>query len=184
MKMYEVRYKFTGYHDKDKVYEEVAQMAESRLNEIRDGVAKQDFYIEVEVLKDLGEKDETWLDTWLKIGKKNWWICEADDPPFTKAMFSECKTIEYLIDRMKHGNWCLGQAFYYKDLCFINQIDGGDEWLTIRRGLSFESASCKSMIEGKRGEQYFRAWVEDCLNATDEQLRKLEYTNTCKRFDN
>lgn len=51
-----------------------------------------------------------------------------------------------------HGNWALRQGIVYEDLAFVQQVDGGDEWWTLKRTdsgwLAFEScpsaASCRS----------------------------------------
>lgn len=66
------------------------------------------------------------LDIWETIGKNNLWIREATDPVFSKAMLSACDTVEGLQARISAGGWQLGQGFYYLNLCFINQVDGGD----------------------------------------------------------
>lgn len=171
MKMYEVSYDF-NYNSGTET--EVIQATEQRLNSLRKSEAEGDYYSNVKVLRDLGEKDETWIPKWLEIAKKNMWICEAYDPPCTKGSFSECKTVDYLISRFKHGNWCLGQAFYYKNICFINQVDGGDEWLTIREGIDFESFSCGYIIEHD-GEGKMKEYIDRILKATDEQLESLDY---------
>lgn len=115
-----------------------------------------------------------YIKIWLEIGKQNQWISNASDPPFDENSFYECKIIDELIDNFRHGNWCLGQAFYYKDLCFINQVNGGDEWLTIRRDIPFDSISCGYIIEHD-GEEEFRKLIDRIMKATDEQLRNLEY---------
>jgi len=111
------------------------------------------------------------LETWLKIGKKNPWIMNASDPEFTLRSFSECKTIEEIKQQFEHGNWCSGQAFYYQDLCFINQVDGGDEWLTIKDDLAFESITFIPMIERNEFYNYFNR----LLKATKEKCKKLDH---------
>lgn len=111
------------------------------------------------------------IDTWLKIGKKNYWIKEANDPPFTKDMFTACKTVAELQKKIQQGNWCLGQAFYYKNICFINQVNGGDEWLTIKENVKFENITFDGII--KRGE--FPAIIKRIEKATLEQCKKLAY---------
>jgi hypothetical protein len=121
------------------------------------------------------EEKTNWIPTWLKIGKKNIWIQEAWDPPFTTGSFSECKTIDELIEKFDHGNWCLGQAFYFGDICFINQIDGGDEWLVIKQDCAFESFTTRLMIHDN--VYPFARLIEDIQKATIEQCKKLEYTN-------
>ena len=74
----------------------------------------------------------------------------------------------------KRGNWCLGQAVIHKDLCFIQQVDGGDEWLTIKNfddeAVAFESISF-DMIHYKE----FADIVINLLNATKEQCINLEW---------
>jgi len=66
----------------------------------------------------------------------------------------------------------LGQPFYFKNLCFINQINAGDEWLVIRDGIAFES-----LTAGAMGYEEFRDWIKCVMNATDEDLKTLEYTS-------
>jgi len=84
--------------------------------------------------------------TWLALGEANRWICRACDPAFTRTCFVECGDAEELADRLAHGNWCLGQAFYLGNLCFIQQVGGGDEWLVIKENVAFESVSCERLI--------------------------------------
>ena len=112
-------------------------------------------------------------ETWLAIGNKNPWIANAFDPEFDLDSFCECKTIDELIERFKHGNWSVGSAFYYKNMCFIQQVNGGDEYLTIRGNIVFESWSCEYAV--RRDETYFRRELRKMLAATDEQLRTLTY---------
>jgi hypothetical protein len=171
MKMYEIGYYFES--DGKRLWRQ-EQVTDTRLARIQKRVAEKKDYVGFRIIADLGEKDTTWLDTWEKIGLANLWIKEAYDPPFNKDMIVECKTLDYLIQMFEHGNWSLGTGFYYKDLCFINQDDGGDEYLTIRRGVSFESISCRSILQ-RRGTEYFKRMVNAYLAATDEQLNCLDY---------
>jgi hypothetical protein len=117
------------------------------------------------------ELDDELRETWYRIGKTNTWIKEAEDPPFTKDSFVGCFSVEELGERIGFGNWSIGTAFYYRDLCFINQINGGDEWLTIRHGIPFESITFKTYIE--RGE--FPTLIRRLLTATKEQCQQLTY---------
>jgi hypothetical protein len=114
---------------------------------------------------------ESPIAAWLKAGRANPWIRQAYDPPFTEKSFCRCATREELRARMDHGNWCLGQAFYLDNLCFIQQVDGGDEWLALRGGVEFESVSLG--LISKRGK--FDDWLDRVAAATDEQLIDLEY---------
>lgn len=120
------------------------------------------------------------IKTWLEIGNKNIWIKEHNtdpdcltyrDPAFDEKSFCECETVQELIEKFEYGNWCIGQAFYYKNICFINQIDAGDEWLVIRDDIAFESFSCQNII--KAGE--FEMCIDRILKATPEQLKNLDY---------
>lgn len=130
-------------------------------------------YADLVIVQELGFMDISNLEKWLKIGHKNPWIAEATYPPFTYESFAECKTVDYLTEMLGSSGWSLGTAFYYQNLCFINQIDGGSEWRVIRDGIDFESWSCARVIQENRSE--FIDTVNRMLAATDEQLLKLEY---------
>ena len=82
---------------------------------------------------------------------------------------------EELEQFFKYGNWCLGQGVIYKNLFFLNQVDGGDEWAAYRvkenEIFQFESISFIPIIKGNELEEFLNR-IE---KATDEQLRKLEY---------
>jgi len=117
---------------------------------------------------------------WIDIGNRNPWIKEHNndpycltyrDPVFDENMFTECKSIEELKERFIHGNWCIGQAFYYKNICFINQVNGGDEWLVIRDDIPFESFNCCNIIDAGEFDDY----IIRIERASPEQLKSLEY---------
>lgn len=108
---------------------------------------------------------------WLRIGKENAAIAAATDPPFTVDNFHECFTIEELEEKITQAAWGIGSAFFHLDLCFIQQVEGGDEWLTIRHGIAFESVTALPLIE--RGE--FASLVRRLLAASKEQCERLEY---------
>ena len=109
--------------------------------------------------------------TWLAIGEANRWIRRACDPPFTRASFVACADAAELVARLAHGNWCLGQAFLLGDLCFIQQVGGGDEWLVIKQNVAFESASCAHMIAGGT----FDVFLSRIGGATLEACASLGY---------
>jgi hypothetical protein len=111
------------------------------------------------------------IDTWLDIGRKNLWIKRAWDPPFNRRSFHVCATIEELKEKLAYTNWSLGTAFAFEDLCFINQVDGGDEWLTIRHGVAFESITFRYIIE----RHEFEGYILRLLAATPEQCKTLTY---------
>jgi hypothetical protein len=117
------------------------------------------------------ELDEDLRETWFQVGRDNPWIRSANDPPFTRNSFVGCYSIEELEARIGHGNWATGTAFYYRDLCFINQVDSGDEWLTIRYGIAFESMTLSPRVE----DGSFAPLVRRLLTASKEQCQQLEY---------
>jgi hypothetical protein len=119
--------------------------------------------------------ERNWIPVWLRIGRENPWIAEAWDPPFSERSFHECKTVDELIEKLDHGNWCLGQAFYLGDVCFINQVNGGDEWLVIKQDCAFESFTTRPLIHDPLYP--FKRLIEDIQKATLEQCRNHEYSN-------
>jgi len=125
----------------------------------------------VEEVRVVPELDDELREAWYRIGRDNPWIREADDPPFTPDSFVGCYSIDELDEWIGHGNWSMGTAFYYRDLCFINQVEGGDEWLTIRHGIAFESMTLEPYIEEGRFERLARR----LLTATKEQCQALTY---------
>ncbi|MEZ2334709.1 hypothetical protein AB6735_03705 [Mucilaginibacter sp. RCC_168] len=111
------------------------------------------------------------IETWEAIGLVNPWIAEANDPPFSKHMLVRVNTLQQLELIFQYGNCCLGQGYYFKNLCFINQINGGDEWLTIKNDYAFESITFERIIND--GE--FEAYLKRLLDATKEQCINLQY---------
>ena len=107
---------------------------------------------------------------WIEIGNGNYWIQEAEDPPFNENSFYQCSNLKELQKKLNHGNWCLGQAFYLADICFIQQINGGNEWLVIKGEIAFESISYDDY-----DSQKFRQFVQDVKEATAEELKSLNY---------
>ena len=116
-----------------------------------------------------------WIPTWLAIGNADHWIKQAWDPPFTETSFAECKTVDELIEKFDHGNWSLGVAFYFGDICFIQRVNGGDEWLVIKQDCDFESFTTRPMIQDT--VYPFKRLIEDIQRASTEACRKLNYTD-------
>ncbi len=119
-------------------------------------------------------RGRNWIPTWLKIGRKNAWIREANDPPFDTQSFHGCLSDDELLDKFEHGNWSLGQAFYRGSLCFVQQVDGGDEWLTIKEDTPFESISFGHILK-KEGRDAARALLARLREASVEKCRALDY---------
>lgn len=91
---------------------------------------------------------------WVAVGRRNAWIRTATDPEFDEMSISPCCDLEMLAEKILEGNWCLGQGFFCGDLCLINQIEGGDEWLTIKKKTAFESLSCELIGREKLIEMF------------------------------
>jgi hypothetical protein len=119
-------------------------------------------------------RTSSWIPTWVKLGRKNPWIREADDPPFNTQSFYECKDDNELLDKLANRHWCLGQAFYRGDLCFINQVEGGSEWLTIMQGVPFESISFGFVMK-EDGRAAGQAILDRIRAASVERCRELDY---------
>ncbi len=116
---------------------------------------------------------------WLEIGLKNPWVREANDPPFNAESFSgeaACASVQDLVRGILRGNWCLGTVFHIEDICFINQVEAGDEWLTIKGRTPFESITFRTSWETEEeAEQRAFETIERIRKATEEQCRNLKY---------
>jgi len=113
------------------------------------------------------------INKWLELGNRNRWIQFAVDPPFTDRSFTECQDVKALWDRLDHGNWCLGEAFYLGNICFINQIPGGFEWLVLRDDIPFENITFNSE---RTNLKWLDRFITNVKNATEQQLRECKYT--------
>ena len=113
-----------------------------------------------------------YVQTWLTLGKRNAWIPQASDPPFTAESFTACSCDKELAQRVcdTHMSYCLGQAFYVGNICLIQQVDGGDEWLVIRDDIPFESFSCKAI-----GKASLLQHLRRIRQADVDQLTNLTY---------
>lgn len=127
-------------------------------------------------LESLSPEQREHVHTFFAIGRQNLWIRLAYDPPFSELSFVICSDVRDLAERILRGNWCLGQAFVLDDLCFINQIDGGDEWLTIKGNTPFESITMQIDYEtDESAQKRFFETVDRIQKATERQCRKLDY---------
>lgn len=62
---------------------------------------------------------------WLKVGGFDW-----QDDPFLEEYpyeFSRTESVDRLREALGSGNWAIRQGFCYRDLAFIQQVNGGDE---------------------------------------------------------
>lgn len=118
--------------------------------------------------------DRIMMDFRLFEGYRNSWIRRADDPPFTRDSFRAVKTMTELIEIFRQGNCSLGQALIYKNLTFINQQDGGDEWLTIKDWCPFDSISFKAIL--KHGDNYTRQFIKELLRYQVHYRKSPDYS--------
>ena len=60
---------------------------------------------------------------WLKVGGFDW-----QDDPFLEEYpyeFSRTDSVDRLREALGSGNWAIRQGFCYRDLAFIQQVNGG-----------------------------------------------------------
>lgn len=113
---------------------------------------------------------------WLKVGGYDW----QDDPFLEEYPYEFCRIddIDALREYFERGNWAIRQGVVFGDLAFINQVNGGDEWWTLKRDgrdwAAFESTSFALLIEAK-GDEAFETLVRSMQLATPAQCRSLDY---------
>jgi len=117
------------------------------------------------------ELDDELLETWYQLGRDTPEIAAATDPPFTKNSFTGCYSVEELAERISKTAWPIGTTFYYRDLCFIQWVTGGDEWFAIRHGIVLESFELIPRIT----DGTFASLVHRLLTASKEQCERREY---------
>ena len=98
---------------------------------------------------------------WLKVGGFDW-----QDDPFLEEYpyeFSRTDSVDRLREALGSGNWAIRQGFCYRDLAFIQQVNGGDEWWTLKRDgdawTGFESWSFGAIAQ--EPERFERAMRDD-----------------------
>lgn len=113
---------------------------------------------------------------WLKVGGFDW-----QDDPFLEEYpyeFSRTESVDRLREALGSGNWAIRQGFCYRDLAFIQQVNGGDEWWTLKRDgdawTGFESWSFGAIAQ--EPERFERAMLDMC-EATPEQCRSGEWAH-------
>ena len=68
---------------------------------------------------------------WLRAGGYAW----QDDPYLEDYPYDirEASSMEELRSFFRRGNWAIRQGVVYRDLAFVQQVDGGDEWWTLKK---------------------------------------------------
>jgi len=90
----------------------------------------------------------------------------SKDYPYT---FEEIDDPATLTERMEHGNWSLRTCFLYGGLAFVQQSNGGDEWLALyQNGLGewvpFDSISLEHILE-RDGAEEFQDYVQNLADS-------------------
>jgi len=116
--------------------------------------------------KPKNDKEQKLLSKCLKEGLKNGWasgkyaIEEGDfivkEDRLNKNSISFIDNEKDLINFFKCGNWCLGTGIIYKNLFFLEQINGGNEWAIFyienNKINQFESYSILMVLERNKKE--------------------------------
>lgn len=113
---------------------------------------------------------------WLKRGGYLW----QDDPWLEEYPyeFSRVPTIKDLADFFASGNWAVRQGVLFGDLAFIQQVNGGDEWWTLKKcpdgsWLGFESYTMSFILPDM---SRFTQAIASMQLATPEECKHLEYS--------
>ena len=112
---------------------------------------------------------------WLMRGGYDW----QDDPYLEEYPYEFCTAsdMESLTSFFEHGNWAIRQGVVFDDLAFIQQVNGGDEWWTLKRDgdgwVDFESVSCGHIIAHSRSD--FERLVASMRAASTDECVRLDY---------
>lgn len=110
---------------------------------------------------------------WLKIGGVDFedGPCMESDYPYYLERYDDPEMLKRFF---LHGNWSIRSAVMYKNLIFVNQVNGGDEWWTLKvtdnQLVAFESLSCRRIIKAGNFDDLIQrmttATVESCESHT------------------
>ena len=112
---------------------------------------------------------------WLMRGGYDW----QDDPYLEEYPYEFCTApnMEALASFFEHGNWAIRQGIVFDDLAFIQQVNGGDEWWTLKRDgdgwVDFESVSCGHTIAHSKSD--FERLVASMRAASTDECVHLDY---------
>ncbi len=112
---------------------------------------------------------------WLKRGGYDW----QDDPYMEEYPyeFDRCFSMDDLADFFNAGNWAIRQGVVYGDLAFIQQVNGGDEWWTLKQDaegswVPFESVSFERIAKDRSN---LVRHIAGMRLATVEECKHFEY---------
>jgi len=118
----------------------------------------------------------------IKKSQENIWLKRGGvmftEDPFAeydyKYSFADCENVKELEKCIKEST-AIRSGCIYKNLAFVNQVNGGDEWWTLKQFdgklVGFESITFDGFI--KRGE--FEDLIDRLERATESQAKNLEY---------
>lgn len=111
---------------------------------------------------------------WLMRGGYDW----QDDPYLEEYPyeFARLGNLDDLREYFSYGNWAIRQGVTYKDLAFIQQVNGGDEWWTLKQvddgWMSFESITFGSMV---KDPERFNHMICSMVASSPQICRNLDY---------
>ncbi len=120
--------------------------------------------------KEFNEKEQEII----QACQSNHWLSDWEEYPAYDYDygFREVSTPEELKEIFEDGNWSIRSAVIFGDLAFVQQVNGGDEWLTMKheegRYKVFESVSFQVVV-ANRGEQGFYEYLNKLQTQTVDQ---------------
>lgn len=111
----------------------------------------------------------------------NPWLRNYNDYPLSgyPYTFERIMSAEDLKLALEHGNMAIRTCYLYEDLAFVQQVNGGDEWLTLKKEngnyKDFESISFRGIIQ-RDGDAGFYACLDRLLTNSIKQYMKQEET--------
>lgn len=121
----------------------------------------------------------------IAICQKNGWL-KYDGYEFQDGSFSEeeygynylrCERCLDLMNHLEHVSWAIRDGFLFKDMAFIQQVNGGDEYWTLinhnGEWIDYESVTFRPSIE--RGEFYalIEKLHEEGIQAIQRDMKKI-----------
>ncbi len=117
---------------------------------------------------------------WLKVGGSDFepeGFCCEHDYPYCLERYDDIDMLERFF---AHGNWSIRAAVQHHDLIFVNQVNAGDEWWTVKIDgdnlVPFESITFRLLIERRRVP------VSDPAHGTDPEQCKNSSIDAQSRF--
>jgi hypothetical protein len=142
------------------------------------------------------EEKEKWEKFYAKGMENNWCNGEyarlegkfiSEEDRLNKNSVAVIDDIETLRQFFIHGNWCLGCSAIYKNLCFINRINGGDEWLTLKyvdgEAVVFDSVTFRPTAKNYWDEDEYERRHLQCYLDIEERGKSKKYYKKQKYFE-